>query len=290
MLKENYLNKYLVDQLKNDQEIDNDQLKNQFISLYHYHDELTSSLKYAELIQKGVLPKDRHFKRLFNDYFVMYIPQSYVSGDFYWIGEVDDKLLFAVGDCTGHGVPGAMLTMLAHSFLNYIVLGKNIIDTAEVLREFDKKLIETFNQDKGRTFSNDWIDMALCCYDKRKNELMFSSAKRKLMITSDKNGCKLYKGSNYPLGGWQIESNRIFESQMISVKKGDMIYMGSDGFQDQIGGDQNKKYGSKQLHHLLEHISELPCSKQLMVLKRTFTLWKKEENQFDDICIMGIRI
>lgn len=283
------LNRFIVDRLNSNETIDSEQLKNQFVSLYHHHNDLTASLKYAEIIQKGVLPKDRHFQRLFNDYFVMYVPQSYVSGDFYWIGEVDDKIIFAVGDCTGHGVPGAMLTMLAQSFLNYIILGKGITNTSEILKEFDKKLIETFMHEKEGFYSNDWIDMALCCFDKSQMEIDFSSAKRKLMLVS-KTKSQIYKGSNYPLGGWQLEKERTFESKKIQVKDGDMIFIGSDGFQDQIGGEQNKKYGSKQLHFLLENIASLPCDKQLLILKRTFLQWKKEERQLDDICLMGIRV
>lgn len=283
------LNRFIVDKLNSNETIDNEQLKNQFVSLYHYHKDLTSSLNYAQIIQKGVLPKDRHFKRLFNDYFIMYAPQSYVSGDFYWIGEVGDKIIFAVGDCTGHGVPGAMLTMLAQSFLNYIILGKGITNTSEVLKEFDKKLIETFMHEIEGIYSNDWIDMVLCCFDKKKMELNFSSAKRKLMLVSG-NKTEIYKGSNYPLGGWQMENERLFETNKLKVKEGDMIFIGSDGFQDQIGGELNKKFGSKQLHFLLENITSLPCDKQLMILKRTFQQWKKDEEQLDDICLMGIRI
>lgn len=283
------LNRFIIDKLNSNEAIDNEQLKNQFVSLYHYHNDLTSSLNYAQIIQKGVLPKDRHFQRLFNDYFVLYVPQSFVSGDFYWIGEVGDKVLFAVGDCTGHGVPGAMLTMLAQSFLNYIILGKGMTNTSEILKEFDKKLIETFMHEYDNPYSNDWIDMALCCYDKSKKEVSFASAKRKLMVVSKEN-TEIYKGSNYPLGGWQMEEERLFETQKIKVKDGDMIFMGSDGFQDQIGGEKNKKYGSKQLHVLLEDLSSLPCEKQLMILKKTFSEWKKGEQQLDDICLMGIRV
>lgn len=287
--KEIHLNRFLVDKLKSNQEIDNEQLKNQFISLYHYHNELTASLKYAEIIQKGVLPKERHFKRLFSDYFVMYVPQTFVSGDFYWIGEVDDQILFAVGDCTGHGVPGAMLTMLAQSFLNYIILGKKMTNTSEILKEFDKKFIETFKHDVENQFHNDWIDISLCCYDKKKMKLQFSSAKRKMMLVSNLDN-EIFKGSNYPLGGWQIEDERLFESQVINVNKGDMVFLGSDGFQDQIGGTNSKKFGSKQLHELLSEIAHLPCDKQLMILKRAFKKWKQDETQLDDICLMGIRL
>lgn len=287
--KEVFLNKALVEKLIGNQEIDHNQLKKQFISLFHYNGELTDSLKYAEIIQKGVLPKDRHFKRLVQDYFVMYIPQSFVSGDFYWIGEVGDKVLFAVGDCTGHGVPGAMLTMLAQSFLNHIILGKQVTCTSEILKEFDKKFIETFQDDFENDFHNDWIDIALCCYNRNNNYVQYSGAKRKMLFVSNEKNYVL-KGSNYPVGGWQIENERMFESQTIQVEKGDIIYLGSDGFQDQIGGDNDKKYGSKRLHQLLIEISDLPCEKQLMILKRTFKKWKQDENQLDDICLMGVRM
>jgi len=118
----------------------NDELRNQYLSLYQRNKELINSLSYAEVIQKGILPKERHFQRLFDDAFVFYQPQSYVSGDFYWMGEIDNHVLFAVGDCTGHGVPGALLTMLAQSFLNYLILGKKTTHPTLILNEFDKNL------------------------------------------------------------------------------------------------------------------------------------------------------
>lgn len=287
--KDNYSNRFLIDKLRGNEEIDNDQLKNRFISLYNSNEELTSSLRYAQIIQSGVLPKNRHFNRLFDDFLILYKPQSYVSGDFYWIGEVGRKVLFAVGDCTGHGVPGAMLTMLAQSFLNHIILGKQHSDTSLILKEFDKKFIETFQGENDNFYSNDWIDIALCSFDKDNYELEFAGAKRKILVVN-KHESKLIKGNNYPLGGWQIEKNRNFETHKIELKKGNMVYLGSDGFQDQIGGEKAKKFGSKQLHDILVDIYPLPCEKQLMILKKKFKAWRQGEQQLDDVCIMGIRI
>ena len=287
--KDNYSNRFLIDKLRGNEEIDNDQLKNRFISLYNSNEELTSSLRYAQIIQSGVLPKNRHFNRLFDDFLILYKPQSYVSGDFYWIGEVGRKVLFAVGDCTGHGAPGAMLTMLAQSFLNHIILGKQLSDTSLILKEFDKKFIETFQGENDNFYSNDWIDIALCSFDKDNYELEFAGAKRKILVVN-KHESKLIKGNNYPLGGWQIEKNRNFETHKIELKKGNMVYLGSDGFQDQIGGEKAKKFGSKQLHDILVDIYPLPCEKQLMILKKKFKAWRQGEQQLDDVCIMGIRI
>jgi len=281
-------NKLIISKINKRQEVDENLLKNQFVSLYHYHNELTSSLRYAERIQKGMLPKERHFKRLLLDYFVLYQPQSYVSGDFYWLGEVNDYVLFAVGDCTGHGVPGALLTMLAQSFLNHIILGRKLIDTSEILKEFDKKFIETFADDVKNNFQNDWIDISLCCYHKKKKQVQFSGAKRKILLVS-KSKNTIFKGVNYPLGGWQIEHTRSFESQTINVATGDILFLGSDGFQDQFGGNNSKKFGSKKLHNLLIEIAKLPCKKQLMVLKHQLKKWTENEPQVDDICLMGVR-
>lgn len=266
----------------------NDELRNQYLSLYQRNKELINSLSYAEVIQKGILPKERHFQRLFDDAFVFYQPQSYVSGDFYWMGEIDNHVLFAVGDCTGHGVPGALLTMLAQSFLNYLILGKKTTHPTLILNEFDKKFIETFMGEQEDVFQNDWIDIALCSLDRNNQTLKFAGAKRKILHVS--NGTlNMYNGSNYPIGGWQIENKRNFNHLDIKVSKGDMIYLGSDGYQDQIGGDKNKKFGSKQLHQELLTISELNGKEQLSHLKNVFHRWKKNADQLDDICIMGIR-
>jgi len=235
-----------------------------------------------------MLPKERHFKRLLLDYFVLYQPQSYVSGDFYWLGEVNDLVLFAVGDCTGHGVPGALLTMLGQSFLNHLILGKKLVDTSEILKEFDKKFIETFEGDIKNHFQNDWIDISLCCYDKKKKQLEFAGARRKILLVSKQKNT-LFKGANYPLGGWQIEDVRPFDSQKINVATGDILFLGSDGFQDQFGGGDSKKFGSKKLHNLLIEIAELPCKKQLMILENQLKRWIENETQVDDICLMGVR-
>ena len=287
--KFNHNDDYWFNQLTNSPIYSNEGLKRQYISLYKRNKELVNSLNYAKIIQKGVLPKDRHFNRFFSDAFVYYQPQSYISGDFYWVGEHKNLKIFAVGDCTGHGVPGALLTMLAQSFLNYIVLGKKIIHPTSILKEFDKKFIETFMGDNEDIFHNDWIDIALCCYDESEKKIYFSGAKRKLLHVSKYNAI-IYNGNNYPIGGWQLELNRSFNHHEFNVSEGDMIYIGSDGFQDQIGGEKNKKFGSKQLHELLSSIIEMPCELQLKQLKTTFNKWKTTTEQLDDICLMGIRI
>jgi len=137
--------------------LDQNQLQQEYNKLYQTNKELVDSMYYARSVQQGVLPHERHFKRLFNDYFVTYKPQGIVGGDLYWVGQKGHLKYFAVGDCTGHGISGAMLSVLALSFLNYIVLGKDFEFVGEILLELDKKWIETFHQGSEFGFNNDWL-------------------------------------------------------------------------------------------------------------------------------------
>ncbi|MEN9997634.1 MAG: hypothetical protein RI922_624 [Bacteroidota bacterium] len=248
------------------------------------------SLNYAQIIQHGLLPKKRHFKRLFEDYFVIYKPLNILSGDFYWIGKKDHLTYFAVGDCTGHGVPGALLSVLASSILEYSIMNKGLNKTNKILQEVDKKFIESFSGSKEDFFNNDWVDIALVCIDNKENKIYFSSANRKICIVNSKAEIDVLAGSPYPIGGWQVEQHRKFESRSYAFKKGDCLYIGSDGFQDQIGGPKNKKYSSKRLHELFGQIGEKGMSDQESLLENEFMDWKGANDQIDDVCIVGIRL
>lgn len=248
------------------------------------------SLKYAEIIQRGLLPKKRHFDRLVDDYFVLYQPLNILSGDFYWIGKKDHLTFIAVGDCTGHGVPGALLSVLASSILEYSIMNKGLNKTNKILKEVDKKFIESFSGVKEESYNNDWVDIALICVDRNENKLYFSSANRKICIVKRDKTMLILEGSSYPIGGWQVEKERKFESRSFVFQKGDAIYIGSDGFQDQIGGPKNKKYSSKRLHSFLNELSELKMDEQKSILENEMKDWKGVNEQIDDICIVGIRL
>lgn len=247
------------------------------------------SLRYAQLIQNGLLPKRRHFNRLVKDHFVFYKPLHFVSGDFYWIGEKENRIYIAVGDCTGHGVPGAMLSVLCRSILDYSIMTKGITRTDRILREMDKKFIESFYNIREEDYNNDWVDIALICIDYQKMKIHFSSANRKALHVGTEGAC-LLKGSSYPIGGWQVEKQRRFQSETICFQSGDAIYIGSDGFQDQIGGQKTKKFSSKRLHELIMEIYNSPMKDQRSVIKATFENWKGNEDQVDDVCLLGIRL
>lgn len=247
-------------------------------------------LKNAKVIQEGMLPKKRHFERLFKDSFALYIPQNIISGDFYWVGQKHNMEYLVVGDCTGHGVSAALLSILAINLFEYTIMNKGYKSTSKILKEVDKKFIESFSGSEHGSFDNPWIDLSIICINNKKKQLHFSSANRKLMHIDKADQMNIYKGSRYPIGGWQLEKNRKFESQTIDYSFGDTVYLGSDGFQDQIGGPKNKKYNSKKLHKLLNRINHLEFNEQEDALKKEFDAWKGQNFQVDDVCIVGINL
>lgn len=193
-------------------------------------EELEKSLKSAQLVQQGLLPKKRHFDRLFSDYFVIYEPKEMISGDFYWIGKKHDHRYLVVGDCTGHGISASLTAVLALNLLEYIIMNKGIKRPNKILEELDQRFIESFKATDGDHFDNPWIDIAIISIDDHSNKMFFSAANRKIIHASEGENFTLKKAIGYPIGGWQFYKNRTFESVEIEYKKGDKIYMGSDGF------------------------------------------------------------
>lgn len=252
--------------------------------------EIRDGLRYAELIQQALLPKERHFKRIFKESFVFYRPQNHVSGDFFWIGQKDHLKYIAVGDCTGHGISAALLSVLAGNILEYVIMNKGIKKTNKILMAMDNKFIESFSNSSDEIFNNDWVDISLCCIDEANNKIYFSSANRKMLMISGDGKTTLLKGSSYPIGGWQIEKNRSFKSTVINFQPGDCLYLGSDGMQDQIGGPDNKKYKSVKLHSFLESVQPLSMTEQSKRIEFEFQNWKGENPQQDDVCLVGIRL
>lgn len=254
------------------------------IAVKEHHDELT----YAGILQQALLPKKRHIDRVFEEYFVIYNPKNHVSGDFYWVGEKNDIRYFACADCTGHGVPAAMLSILGYSLLNYALYISDLASPSEILKKVDYKFIESFDFGNNQN-TNDWIDISLCAYDPSTQKLTFCGANRKALVVSDKNS-HVIPGNRYPIGGWQLEEYREFTEHTIDVEPNSWVYLGSDGFQDQFGGMFGKKFGSNKLHTLLKSISKFNGADQEILLRDHHTIWSKGREQTDDICLMGIKI
>ena len=265
-------------------------MKRSGISSENQYNQYQENLINAQVIQQGLLPKERHFKRLYDNYFTLYFPQNIVSGDFYWVGTRNGFKYLVVGDCTGHGVSAALLSVLALNLFEYTIMNKGCLRTSKILKEVDKKFIESFKNVGRDQFDNPWIDLSIVCIDEKKKKLYYSGANRKLLVVDKHKNKTLYKGSRYPVGGWQIKKLRQFEHQVINYTSGDKLYLDSDGFQDQIGGPSNKKYKSRNLHEFLVSNSDLTMKEQKKQLEKEFYSWKKNEPQLDDVCIIGVEL
>lgn len=266
----------------------NEDLKRANIHLNSKNKEIVDSIQYARLIHQAILPKQRHFDRAFKESFYIYQPKDFIGGDFYWVTKVEELSYIILGDCTGHGVPGALLSVLGHSLLNYIVHGKNILSCKEIITELDQKVIDSFHMAQEERFNNDWMDISICCYNNKTNILEFSGAMQSLYLIRNENLFE-YEGNKFPVAGWQIESERNFISHFINIQKNDIIYLLSDGLSDQFGGPQNKKFNRRRLKELLLSVSNLNMDKQKEMILHVFNKWKGNEEQVDDVCLIGIK-
>lgn len=250
--------------------------------------DITDSINYAKRIQEAILPTRDSIQSDLGDAFVLFRPRDIVSGDFYWLTRVRNHILFAVCDCTGHGVPGAFMSMIGNDYLTQIVVDDDVSTPGQTLSLLDKKIVTALKQTGEPGEAKDGMDAALCAIDFNNMKLEFSGAKRPLIIIRDQELIEV-KGSKYSIGGNQIK-NKFFDSHNLSVQKGDCVYIFSDGYHDQFGGLNNKKFSIKRLKKLLLAIHQLPIQEQKDVLENTFDSWKSETEQVDDICVIGLKI
>ncbi|MCU0439523.1 MAG: SpoIIE family protein phosphatase [Raineya sp.] len=293
------------DELQNKNEeitIQNEQLKHQKEEILAQRDEIElqkneierknrniiSSINYAKRIQEAVLPHHDDLKQIFKEYFVLYQPRDIVSGDFFWAIREENYVIFAVADCTGHGVPGAFMTMLGSNMLNNIVLAKNITKPSEILYELDREVLYMLKQDTSG--SQDGMDITLCYIDLVNRKMQMASAHNPLVYIQDEN-IHIIKGSIHGIGG-NFENSKVFENHEIDLSLTTTFYMFSDGFQDQFGGERNKKFSSKKLYQLLYNNHLLPMTEQYKILHQEITDWmgSNRESQIDDITVVGVRI
>ena len=246
-----------------------------------------SSLIYAQTIQHGLLPKKRHFEKFFKDHFIYYQPQDKIGGDFYWLTSKEDVLYFALADCTGHGISGAMLSVLGISLLNYVIQ-KNFEKVGDYLTELDKKWIETFNNELSDSqFNNDWLEITLISFNTKTREFQYACGGGEFAIHQS-NETKIYKGNSYPIGGWQIETNRTFDTYELILEENAKLFLFSDGLKHQFDSDNQKKFSKKRLLNLLKQSSNLAMVEQAELLELVFDDWKGHTNQTDDVSIIGI--
>jgi serine phosphatase RsbU (regulator of sigma subunit) len=222
----------------------------------------------------------------------LFKPRDIVSGDFFWIKHVNQYVILAAADCTGHGVPGAFMSLLGISFLNEIVQRREITQANQVLNELRKQIRNSLRQHGQAEESKDGIDMALCVIDEKRNTLQFAGANNPLYLIRDMNGAPElteYKADKMPLGYYPGKFN-TFTNNDIQLEYGDVLYLFSDGFIDQKGGRGNKKFMSRKFKNLLIDIHQEPMQDQKNILDKTITDWMGDRPQIDDILVIGVRV
>ena len=280
--------------------------QNKKIEVAYKH--IKDSVVYASRIQKAMLLSEDEITRHFKDAFILLKPRDIVSGDFYWFAEVDIDAnqngqaqntpwnngkvkIIVAADCTGHGVPGAFMTVMGNDFLNEIVLESNLINPEKIICELDQKVHQTLARKDNENTAQDGMDLAMIVLHETDNQMIFSGAKNPMYLIRDEK-MHIIKGSKYPVGGGKFyaNSNKSFEPHPIILKEGDVLYMFSDGYQDQFGGEDGRKYMKKRFRNYLHQISHKPMAEQKILLEQEFEEWKGEQAQTDDVLVLGIRI
>ncbi len=249
---------------------------------------LHSSINYAKRIQEAMLPDQQSIKQALPESFILFKPRDIVSGDFFWFAEQDDKQFIAVVDCTGHGVPGALMSMIGNELLNEVINLRNIHEPSQILRELHYGVRQDLKQRD--THNADGMDMVICVIDKKTKELSFAGAKNPLVYIQ--NGDLHYiKGDRFPIGGKQVGSVRNYTTHKIAFHAPTNFYLYSDGYQDQFGGEKGiKKFMAPRFRNLLHNIHFLPMSEQEEILDTTIKKWMRGSRQIDDILVMGFAL
>lgn len=251
-------------------------------------DDHIASLRYAGIIQKALMPDPGYLKGLLKDHFVLFLPRDIVSGDFYYAFSNKQCLCIAAGDCTGHGVPGALLSIMGISFLNEIMQAKCEPKANRVLNLMREKVMKALHQTDKGSVAKDSIDLGLCIIDTNTGKLQYSGANRPLLMIR-KGELTEYKADKMTIGLAPL-TEQPFTNQVINTKPGDSFYMFSDGYADQFGEQTDKKFKHKHLKRVITSMYGMPMAKQRKVLENTFYDWKGKTQQIDDILVLGFQI
>ncbi|MES2396411.1 MAG: tetratricopeptide repeat protein [Bacteroidota bacterium] len=269
-------------------EIQNKEITKQKHLVEEKNKDNADSVSYARRIQTSFLTSETYIKRYLKEYFILYKPRDVVSGDFYWIHQQGDYIYFCVADCTGHGIPGAFMSLIGMGILNEIINSKQIKETNEILDELRRIVILALNPEGAVEEGKDGMDLILGRLNLQTNELQYSAANNSFYIYRNGELIK-HKLDKMPVGKyWDFE--KPFKQQTIQLKTGDIIYASTDGFQDQFGGPKEQKIMSKGLEKLIAAISQKSLKEQKRMLEKEFLDWKGNLEQVDDVTILGIRI
>ncbi len=265
-----------------------EELERQRDEIARQRNEIIESIEYAGMIQKSLLPRRKLLEPYFPEHFILYLPRNIVSGDLYWFVPRGERLYFAVADCTGHGVPGALMSILGLSFLNEIVNSREHLQANRILNLLREMVMKALHQTGENTEASDGMDIALCIYDRNSRVLQYAGANNPLYIIRGDVAIE-YKPDRMPIGISGVEE-RPFSNHYIELFPGDWLYLFTDGYVDQFGGPRGKKYKYDPFKALLIAISHEPASRQRERLEKEFLHWKGEYPQVDDILVMGMKV
>ncbi|OQX98789.1 MAG: hypothetical protein B6I20_10665 [Bacteroidetes bacterium 4572_117] len=282
----------LISQKENLQ-VQKDMVTNHRDKIAFQNQKITDSIQYALRIQQAILPPKEQITKVFSEHLLLNLPKDIVSGDFVWLKTFENKIIIAVADSTGHGVPGAFMSLLGISFLNEIVNKTDKIDAAGILNKLRNKLKSSLNQKGNKTEAKDGIDLALCVIDKSSNKLQFAGAYNPLVIIKkDSNNDYFlteYKGDKMPIG-IHFKEKESFTNHIIEINRSDKFYMFSDGYLDQFGGLHGRKFLISKFKQLLFKVHDLPMAEQRIRLITALNEWKENREQVDDILVFGFSV
>jgi serine phosphatase RsbU (regulator of sigma subunit)/Tfp pilus assembly protein PilF len=266
----------------------NDEIKHQRDKIFEQNKEITDSIEYASKIQSAILPPDEYISSILPDHFILFRPRDIVSGDFYWINKYKNKIFLCAADCTGHGVPGAFMSMLGIALLNEIINKKNEFTAAEILNNLRSQVVNSMHQRGYDGETQDGMDIAFCIIDTENKTIDFSGAFNPLFIIRD---CELieYKADKMPIGV-HLKQEVPFSNHIINYQPGDQLYVFSDGYADQFGGPKRKKFLIKRFKELLIEKSGKNMADQKTALQSTIDEWMGPHDQIDDILVIGAKL
>ena len=248
---------------------------------------ITESINYSRKIQIAINPTESELREIFPKSFIFYIPKDVISGDFPWLFKFDKYVYIASVDCTGHGVPGAMMSMIGNLLLNDIVNKGNLLLPSEILQKLHLAVVHTLKQNLPDSNSNDGMDIALCRIVRNTGELFFSGAHRPLFI-SKQNQLECYSGDKFPIGGVQYKGKNTYTDVCLKLEKSDRVIIFSDGLPDQIGGEDKRKLMTKGVKEFFEKRNNSPFEILKTDLESEFAAWKANNKQIDDVLLMAI--
>lgn len=248
---------------------------------------ITDSLIYAQRIQEARLPSETYFRKHFEDSFIFFKPKDIISGDFYWIGEKEDKVFVVAADCTGHGVPGALMSMIGIEIIEKTINDDNIENPSQILAVLNRGLEKTFSREKNiGTIIRDGMDIGLCVIDKKRRKLTFAGAFFPLYLIRDNSLIEI-KGDKIIIG--MNPDGISYINHELDLMNNDILYIFSDGYVDQFGGSDNKKFMYRRFRYLLMTIHRFPVDDQKAILDENIKTWMGRNDQIDDIMVIGFR-